>query len=78
MVTQRVITRQGQPSVQSSRMMKLKIKFEKNKCLSAIRSTQVIPIHKLIQQEHIIKHVFYITLQFDPLSAYGKFYLTHV
>ena len=32
-VIQRVVTKHGLPSVQLSRMMNLKIKFEKNKCL---------------------------------------------
>ena len=44
MVIQRVVTIHGLPSVQLSRMMNLKIEFAKNKCLSTIRSTEMIPI----------------------------------
>ena len=38
-VIQRVVTKHGLPSVQLSRMMNLKIKFAKNKCLGTIGST---------------------------------------
>ena len=40
----RVITIHVVPSVQLSRMMNLKIKFAKHKCLGTIRSTEMIPI----------------------------------
>ena len=43
-VTQRVVTKHGLPSVQLSRMMNLKIKFVKNKCLVTIWSTEMNPI----------------------------------
>ena len=39
-----VVTRKGLPSVQESCMMKLKIEFEKNKCLSTIWSPEMIPV----------------------------------
>ena len=35
-VTQRVVTKPGLPSVQLSRMINLKIEFAKNKCLGTI------------------------------------------
>ena len=41
---QRVVTKHELPSVQSSQMMKLKIKLAKNKCLSTICSTDMNPI----------------------------------
>ena len=40
-VKQRVVTKHGLPSVQLSRMMNLKIKFAKNKCLGTIWSTEM-------------------------------------
>ena len=43
-VIQRVVRIHGLPSVQLSRMMNLKIEFAKNKCLSTILSTEMIPI----------------------------------
>ena len=43
-VKQRVVTIHELPSVQLSRMMNLKIKFAKNKYLSTIWSTEMIPI----------------------------------
>ena len=43
-VIQRVLTKHGLPSVQLSRMMNLKIKFAKNKCLSTIWSIEMNPI----------------------------------
>ena len=54
-VIQRVVAIHGLPSVQLSRMMNLKIEFAKNKCLSTIWSTKMIPLHELIKQESIIK-----------------------
>ena len=41
---QRIVTKQGLPSVQLSRMMNLKIKFAKNMCLGTIGSTEMNPI----------------------------------
>ena len=43
-VIQRAVTKHGLPRVQLSRMMNLKIKFAKNKCLGTIRSTEMNPI----------------------------------
>ena len=43
-ITQRVGTIHGVPSVQLSGMMNLKIEFSKNKCLGTIWSTEMIPI----------------------------------
>ena len=43
-VIQRVVTINKLPSVQLSRMINLKIEFAKNKCLSTIWSTEMIPI----------------------------------
>ena len=43
-VIQGVVTKHGLPSVQSSRMMNLKIEFAKNKCLGTIWSTAMNPI----------------------------------
>ena len=43
-IIQRVVTIHGLPSVQLSRMMNLKIKLAKNKCLGTIWSTEMIPI----------------------------------
>ena len=43
-VIQMVVTIPELPSVQLSRMMNLKIEFEKNKCLSTIGSTEMILI----------------------------------
>ena len=43
-VIQRVVTKQGLPRVQLSRMMNLKIEFAKNKCLYTIWSTEINPI----------------------------------
>ena len=43
-IIQRVVTFHGVPSVQLSRMMNIKIKFAKNKCLGTIWSTEMIPI----------------------------------
>ena len=43
-IIQRVATIHGVPGVQLSRMMNLKIEFEKNKCLDTIWSTEMIPI----------------------------------
>ena len=43
-VIQRVVRIQGLPSDQLSRMVNLKIEFAKNKCLSTIWSTEMIPI----------------------------------
>ena len=40
-VIQRIVTKHGQPSVQLSRMMNLKIEFAKNKCLGTIWSTEM-------------------------------------
>ena len=40
----RVVTIQGLPSVQLSRMMNLKIEFAKNKCMGTNRSTKMIPM----------------------------------
>ena len=40
-VIQRVVTKNGLPSVQLSRMMNLKIKFAKNKCQGTIWSTEM-------------------------------------
>ena len=40
----RVVTIHGLPSVQSWRMINLKIEFAKNKCLGTIWSTEMIPI----------------------------------
>ena len=59
-------------------MMKLKIEFAENKCLSTIRSTEMIPILlELIQQENIIKTPFYVTLQFDPHLVFDNYSFTH-
>ena len=44
MVIQRVVTIHGLRSVHLSRIMNLKIEFAKNKCLSTIWSTEMIPI----------------------------------
>ena len=41
---QRVVTKHGLPSVQLSRMINLKIKFAKNKCLGTIWFTEINPI----------------------------------
>ena len=41
---QRVVTINGVPSVQFSRMMNLKIELAKNKCLGTNKSTEMIPI----------------------------------
>ena len=43
-VIQRVVTKYALPSVQLSRIMNLKIKFVKNKCLSTVWSTEMNPI----------------------------------
>ena len=43
-ISQRVVTIHGVPSVQLSRMVNLKIEFAKNKCLGTIWSTEMIPI----------------------------------
>ena len=43
-VIQRVVTKNGLPSVQLSRMLNLKIEFAKKKCLSTIWSTEMNPI----------------------------------
>ena len=43
-VIQRVVRIHGLPSVQLSRMVNLKIELAKNKCLSTIWSTEMIPI----------------------------------
>ena len=43
-VIQRVVTKQGLPSVQLSRMLNLKIEFARNKCLNTIWSTEMNPI----------------------------------
>ena len=43
-IIQRVVTIHGIPNVQLSRMMNLKIEIAKNKCLSTIWSTEMIPI----------------------------------
>ena len=43
-IVQRVVTIHGVPSVQLSRMMNLKIKFAKNKCLGTNWYTEMIPI----------------------------------
>ena len=43
-VIQRIVTKHGLPSVQLSRMMNLKIKFAKNKCLGTIWSNEMNPI----------------------------------
>ena len=43
-VIQRAVTKHGLPSVQLSRMMNMKIKFAKNKCLGTIWSTEMNPI----------------------------------
>ena len=43
-VIQRVVTKNGPPSVQLSRMMNLKIQLAKNKCLGTIWSTEMPPI----------------------------------
>ena len=43
-IIQRVVTINGVPSVQLSRMVNLKIEFAKNKCLGTIWSTEMIPI----------------------------------
>ena len=43
-VIQREVTKYRLPRVQLSRMMKLKIKFAKNKCLYTIWSTEINPI----------------------------------
>ena len=40
----RVVTKHELPSVQLSRMMNLRIKFAKNKCLCTIWSTEMNPI----------------------------------
>ena len=43
-VIQRVVTKHGLPSVQSSQMVNFKIQFAKNKCLGTIWSTEMNPI----------------------------------
>ena len=43
-VIQRVVTKHGQPSIQLSRMMNLKIEFAKTKCLGTIWPTEMNPI----------------------------------
>ena len=43
-VIQRIVRIHGLPSVQLSRMMNFKMEYAKNKCLSTIRSTEMIPI----------------------------------
>ena len=43
-IIQRVVTKQGVPSVQLSRIVNLKIEFAKNKCLGTIWSTEKIQI----------------------------------
>ena len=43
-VIQRVVTKNGLPSVQLSQQMNLKIKLAKNKCLGTIWSTKINPI----------------------------------
>ena len=43
-VIQRVVTKHGLLNVQLSRMVNLKIKFAKNKCLGTIWSTEMNPI----------------------------------
>ena len=43
-IIQRVVTIHGVRSVQSSRMMNLKIEFAKNKCLGTIWLNEMVPI----------------------------------
>ena len=43
-IIQRVVTIHELPSIQLPRMMNLKIELAKNKCLSTIWSTEMIPI----------------------------------
>ena len=43
-VFQKLVTKNGLPSVKLSRMMNLKIEFAKNKCLGTIWSTEMNPI----------------------------------
>ena len=47
-------------------LMKLKIEFAKNKCLSTFRSTETIPILELIQLESIIKRLILCDFTNNP------------
>ena len=48
-------------------MMKLKMEFAKNKCLSTIWSTERFPLLELIQQESIIKTLIFCDITILPL-----------
>ena len=71
---QRVVTKHMLPSVQLSRMLNSNIEFAKNKCLGTIWSTEMNPfLLEPIQLESIIKRLFPVTLQFDPLLVHDQF-----
>ena len=73
-VIQSVVRIHGLPSVQLSRVVNLKIEFAKNKCLSTIWSTEMIPIAWTYPaREHYKKRLFLVTLQFDPHLVHGQF-----
>ena len=57
-VIQRVVTKHGLPSVQLSRMMNLKIKFAKNKCLGTIWSTEMNPIALTYPARELYKNAY--------------------
>ena len=59
-VTQRVVTKPGLPSVQLSRMMNLKIEFAKNKCLGIIWFTEMNPIARTYPAREHYKSAYYL------------------
>ena len=59
-VIQRVVTKHGLPSAQSSRMMNLKIEFAKNKCLGTIWSTEMNPIALTYQTREHYKNAYFL------------------
>ena len=61
-IIQRVGTMYGEPSVQLSRMMNLKIKFAKNKCLGTIWSTEMIPIAWTYPARERYKNAYFLWL----------------
>ena len=61
-IIQRVGTMYGEPSVQLSRMMNLKIEFAKNKCLGTIWSTEMIPIAWTYPAKECYKNAYFLWL----------------
>ena len=59
-VIQRVVTKHGLPSVQSSRMMNLKTGFAKNKCLGTIWSSEMNPIASAYPAREHYKNAYFL------------------